>query len=149
VFAPPRYFDASRGLARTIEVCYSGLDAAGRFVTDPLQATSIVRRARGGVCAAVAPNGPATPVNQQIAFEDPASPFNACRRDAIFRDNLVRNGGGTTTWYTDAFGANGRTGPFSGSVKQFVAAVTVDTVLLAEAKANVPFCQAASVHAPN
>ncbi len=149
VFAPPRYFDANRVLARTIEVCYSGLDAAGRLVTDPLQAASIARQARGGVCAAIAPNGPATPLNQRIAFDDPAGPFNACRRDAIFRDKLVRNGGGATIWYTDAFGAGGCTVPFSGSLKQFVAAVTVDTVQLAEAKALVPFCQSASVHAPN
>lgn len=149
VFTPPRYFDASRGLAQTIEVCYGGLDAAGRFVTDPLQAGTIVRQARGGVCAAVAPNGPATPLDRRIASDDPASPFNACRRDAIFRDNLVRNGGGATIWYTDAFGGGGRTVAFSGAVKQFVASATVDTVLLAEAKAHIPFCQAASVHAPN
>jgi hypothetical protein len=149
VFTPPRYFDANRGLANTIEVCYSGLNASGQFVNTPLLASTIVRRARGGTCAAVAPNGPATALDLRIAFDDATSPFNACRRDAVFRDNVIRNGGGATTWYTDAFGLGGRSVPFSGSVKQFVASVTIDSVLLTEEKVNVPFCQAASVHAPN
>lgn len=149
VFTPPRYFDVNRGLAHTIEICYGGLNAAGQFITDPLQAGTIVRRARGGACGAIAPNGPATPLPQRIAFDDPASPFNACRRDAIFRDNVVRNGGGATIWYTDAFGAGGRTTAFGGSVKQFVASATVDALWLAEVRATLPFCQSPSVHAPN
>src|SRR5262249_4787539 len=42
-----RYFD-NGSLAHSIGLCYSGLDANGNLVTNPLQAATIVRQVRGG-----------------------------------------------------------------------------------------------------
>jgi hypothetical protein len=147
VFAPARYYD--NGAADTINLCYYGLNAAGTLVTDPSAASTIVRRARGGVCEREAPNGPGTPVSQRIARTDPESPFNACERAAYFGGDVARNGGGPTTWYTDAFGGLGRTTSFARSIRQFVSAVDTGTITLAEVEETNPSCAESSIHAPN
>lgn len=148
VYNPARYFDG--GLARTIDLCYSGLDAAGNLVSDPLRAGSIVRQARGGPCAVLAPAGPGTPIGQRLAFDAPApQQFNACRRAAFFGADVVRNAAGPTIWYTDAFGANARTVTFARSLRQFVAVADTGSIVLAEARADLPQCGSNFVHAPN
>jgi hypothetical protein len=148
VFNPARYFDA--GLARTINLCYFGLDAAGNLITDPSLAGSIVRQARGGACAVLAPDGPRTPLGQRLAFDAPApQQFNACRRAAFFGADVVRNAAGPTIWYTDAFGANARTVSFARSVRQFIAVGDTGSIVLAEARADLPQCGSSFVHAPN
>lgn len=149
VIADPSRYWGGAGLARTIELCYSGLDAAGNLITDPLFAANIVRQARGVPCSTIAPNGPATPANNRVAFDDPASPFKACRSSAGFGADAVRNAAGPTLWYTDAFGGNASQVAFANSVKQFVAAVDTGTVTLAEATVARQECRADSVHVPN
>lgn len=148
VFNPARYFDG--GLARTIELCYWGLDAAGNLVTQPALASSIVRQARGGACAALAPEGPRTPLAQRLAYDAPAAQaFNACRRAAHLGADIVRNAAGPTIWYTDAFGANARSVAFARSVKQYIAVGDTGTLALAPVRVDLPHCASAFVHAPN
>jgi hypothetical protein len=40
--------------------------------------------------------------------------------------NFVANAGGPEVWYTDPFGKHGRTQPFPGSVRQFIARINND-----------------------
>jgi hypothetical protein len=113
-----------------------------------------VRQARGVECSSIAPNGPATARVSRIAFDDPRSPFNGCRREVTFAASTVRNGGGATIWYTDPYGRGARATSFTGGVKQYVSAVdnTTQGVTLA-AKifgGDLSNCQAgAGIHAPN
>jgi hypothetical protein len=145
---PARYFN--NGLARSVDLCYSGLNAAGALVTDPLQAGTIVRQVRGSAdCSAIAPNGPATPTNQRVSFDKPTSPFLGCKRVAFFGADVVRNPGGATLWYTDAFCANARTTSFTNSIKQFVSSANTPSIVVTDAQAGQQFCQATTVHVPN
>ena len=58
-----------------------------------------------------------------IAYDDPRSPFNGVRRQFDINSLDLNNADGPTTWYTDPFGKNGRTEPFPGSIRQFVAKI--------------------------
>jgi hypothetical protein len=156
VYSPSRYFDpdAINGIARSIDICYSGLDAAGEFIDDPFRAGSIVRQARGAECSSIAASGPATARASRIAFDDPRSPFNGCRREVTFAASTVRNGGGATIWYTDPYGLGARAASFTGAVKQYVSAVdnTTQGVTLAAKTfgGDLSNCQTgAGIHAPN
>ena len=40
--------------------------------------------------------------------------------------NNIANADGPDVWYTDAYGRNGRTGPFPGSLRQRIASVDND-----------------------
>jgi hypothetical protein len=147
---PARYFD-NGALARSIDLCYSGLDANGNLVTDPLQAAAIVRQVRGGGainCASVAPNGPATPTSSRVAFDDATSPFRGCRRSAFFGADAVHNSG-AAIWYTDAFGANASNAAFANSIKQLIATADTDSIVLAETHAVQLTCTGSTVHVPN
>jgi hypothetical protein len=144
---PARYFN--NGLARSVELCYSGLNAAGNLITDPLQAPTIVRQVRGSnACTTLAPNGPATPTSQRVVFDNPASPFRGCKRTAAFGADVVRNPAGTTTWYTDAFGAKGDTVAFANSIRQFVASTDTLLVVVSETSVSQTDCTF-DVHVPN
>lgn len=156
---PSRYLDPAQPdeLARSVDLCYRGVNGAGQIVDDPLAAGTIVRQARGGFCASMAPNGPATALNQRIAWNrrgdtnGRANAFKNCLREVRLGHTSIRNAGGPTTWYTDPFGGNARTTPATGYIRQFVA--SVDTVpsgvtLDVEAlEANAADCSL--VHAPN
>jgi hypothetical protein len=157
---PSRYRDASQAneLARAVDLCYRGLNGSGQIVDDPLAAGTIVRRARGGYCGSMAPNGPATPLNSRIAWDRRgdstgtlANQFKGCLRDVVLGHASVRNSGGPTTWYTDPFGGNARTTPATGYVKQYIAAVDntgVGFTLDAETR-SASQSDCSLVHAPN
>ncbi len=156
VYSPSRYFDpgALDGIARSIDLCYTGLDAAGQFVDDPLRAGSIVRQARGVECSSIAPSGPATARASRIEFDDPRSPFNGCRREVTFAASAVRNGGGATIWYTDPYGRSAQSAAFAGAVKQHVSAVDNSTANISLASrtfgGDLSNCApGAGIHAPN
>ena len=157
VYSPSRYYDPDQfdGIGRSIDLCYTGLDAAGQFVNDPLRAGSIVRQARGVECVGIAPNGPATSRTSRIELDDPRSPFNGCRREIIFGASTVRNGGGATTiWYSDPYGGAARTVSFAGALKQYVSAVdnTTQGITLASSTfgGDLSYCApGAGIHAPN
>ena len=146
-----RYFDlATSQAANSIDLCYSGLNANGVLVNDPLQASTIVRQVRASpACLSIAPNGPATPTAQRVANTDPTSPFKACIRSGFFGADVVRNVQGPLTWYTDAFGANANPVAFANSIKQYIATTDTGSVVLAPAEADQPQCQGLKVHVPN
>lgn len=75
-------------------------------------------RARGGDCQAMTKNG----TLKDIKWDDPRSYYRGLKRGQYVNPHQIDNAGGSTIWYTDAFGNNGRTTPFPGSVKQFVTA---------------------------
>jgi hypothetical protein len=129
VFSPSRYYDAAqlRAVARSIDLCYIGYNAAGVLIDDPLRAGEIVRQARGPECAFVAPLGPATPRALRIPFDDPRSIFNGCRRTVTLGQTRIANANGITVWYTDPFGRGARSTSFPGATKQLVAAVANTT----------------------
>lgn len=108
VFRPSRYYDAAAtGLVgRPVSLCAM---------------TNGDRRARGSECSGLTStvNGTLLSVN----FDDPRSPFNGARRQVDINDNVIRNAGGASVWYTDPFGRRGRPTPFPGSIRQFVATI--------------------------
>lgn len=156
VYSPSRYYDpaALNGVARSIDLCYTGLDAGGQFIDDPTRAGSIVRQTRGVECSSIAPSGPATARVARIAFDDPRSPFNGCRREVSFAVSAVRNGGGGTIWYSDPYGRSAQTTSFTGAVKQYVSAIdnTTQGIQLAPKAfgGDLSNCAPGSgIHAPN
>jgi hypothetical protein len=98
VMDPSRFYDggAPAGLARPIDLCYQagiqGEDRCEGLPTDPL------------------------------SWDDPRSPFKGVRRFVDVNSNRINNAEGPSVWYTDALGRNGRTEPFPGSIRQWIAA---------------------------
>lgn len=107
VFQPSRFFDPAKSdiTGRPIEMCY--------FVEPNGD------QARGGACAAATQNGAVT----GIVFDDPRSPFNGVRRVLDMNSLNIDNNDGPTVWYTDPFGGHGKTSPFPGSIRQFIAKI--------------------------
>jgi hypothetical protein len=97
VMDPSRYHDPAleRVMGRPIDLCYEP-SVAGRDRCEGL---------------------PAEP----ISWDDPRSPFKGVRRFVDVNSNNVRNADGPEVWYTDPLGRNGRTEPFPGSIRQWVA----------------------------
>jgi hypothetical protein len=56
-----------------------------------------------------------------ISWDDPRSPFKGVRRFVDVNGNNIRNADGPEVWYTDPMGRTGRTTPFPGSIRQWVA----------------------------
>ena len=106
VFFPSRFFEPSApdGVGRVLDACLEDRDG---------------ERARGGRCEELARDG-ALP---DLAWDEPGSPFRGVRRQVDINSNLIRNAGGPEVWFTDPFGRNGRTEPFEGSIRQFVASI--------------------------
>lgn len=107
VMHPSRFYDptAPDGVGRPIDVCYE---------TQPDGSA-----ARDGLCSTSTANGVIT----GIAYNDPRSRFNGVRRFVDINDNRIANADGPEFWYTDPLGRNGRTEPFAGSIRQFIARV--------------------------
>ena len=97
VMDPSRFHDPALGSAmgRPIDLCYvAGVRGQDR-------------------CASLGADS--------VAWNDPRSPFKGVRRFVDVNNNSVRNAGGAQIWYTDPLGRNGRTEPFPGSIRQWVA----------------------------
>ena len=97
VMDPSRYFAPflERALGRPVDLC-TRAGIAGRDRCEGVPATG-------------------------VAWDDPRSPFKGVRRFVDINSNHVRNADGPNLWYTDPFGRNGRTEPFPGSIRQWVA----------------------------
>jgi hypothetical protein len=110
VFAPSRFYDPAlpNTLGRTLDTCYE-VEANGD-------------RAQGGLCAQSTANGQL----QGLTFDDPRSAFNGARRVVDLNSTIITNQDGPEIWYTDPFGGHGRTDPFPGSVRQFIAKINND-----------------------
>lgn len=96
VMDPSRYYDPAleRSMGRPIDLCGDArVDGRDR-------------------CEGVA---------EDVTWDDPRSPFKGVRRFVDVNGNNVRNADGPEIWYTDPLGRNGRTEPFPGSIRQWVA----------------------------
>lgn len=126
---PSRYYDPAQpdGLARAIDLCYEVEDASdGRNMGPCKSARSAgVRR-----------------------WDHPDSPFTGAERTLRWNQPILTNEGGPEVIYTDAFGRNGSTSPFPGSIRQFFAAMNNDGRNVTGPGRSGNF-NALGVHAPN
>jgi hypothetical protein len=83
-----------------IDVCYE-VTAAGD-------------QASGGACGESTNDGQVT----GVTFDSPSSVFNGAGHFVDINANQLGNSDGPEVWYTDAFGRNGQTSPFPGSIRQ-------------------------------
>ncbi len=109
-FLPSRFFDPSAPnvTGRPIDVCY-WVGPNGE-------------RARGGPCDNSTNRGADT----GVLFNDPRSAFNGAARVFDINATVISNREGPTVWYTDPYGRHGRTEPFPGSVRQYIAKMDND-----------------------
>lgn len=107
VSLPSRFYDPASAtlVGRPIDVCY--------------EVTPSGARAQGGACDESTGGGTIT----GVTFDDPRSVFDGVRRVVDINSNTIDNAGGPAVWYTDPFGKHGRTQPFPGSVRQFIARI--------------------------
>lgn len=108
VFLPSRYFEP----------------ALPGQVGRPL-AACLPRSLFGGVFTSAGPCGESTAngANPSVTWDHPLSRFNGVRRLVDVNQNRITNAEGPEVWHTDPFGKSGRTEPFPGSIRQFIAAV--------------------------
>jgi len=93
---PSRFFNSTvPGLQRPIDLCYLP-QVRGRDRCEALGSDS-------------------------VGWNDPRSPFKGVRRFVDVNGNNVRNADGPNVWWTDSFGRQGRTTPFPGAIRQWVA----------------------------
>jgi hypothetical protein len=104
---PSRFHDPALApvVGRPIDVCY--------------EVTGAGHRASGGPCDRSTDQGQTV----GVTFEDPRSEFNGADHFVDINGNDISNADGPEVWYTDAYGRNGRTEPFPGSVRQRISAV--------------------------
>jgi hypothetical protein len=129
---PSRYYDASQpgGLARSVDICFETNDPTdGRTMAE----CNLVRTA--------APQG--------MSPFDPRSPFNGASRSVRWNQIALTNEGHPTTYYTDPFGRNGRTTPFTGSIRQVFSSMSNDGIKVSAPATRAGDYSAPGVHAPN
>jgi hypothetical protein len=107
---PSRFHDPALApvVGRPIDVCY--------------ETTGTGERASGGPCDRSTDEG-RTP---GVTFDDPRSEFNGAAHFVDINANNISNADGPDVWYTDAYGRNGRTEPFPGSIRQRISSVDND-----------------------
>jgi hypothetical protein len=110
VSLPSRFYDPGLSglVGRPIDVCY--------------EVTPAGERARGEECDLSTTNGTV----MGVTFDDPRSVFDGVERVVDINSNFISNASGPKIWYTDPFGRHGRTAPFPGSIKQFIAQIDND-----------------------
>ncbi len=157
--SPSRFYDPTgTGLVgRTINLCYTGLNAGGALVSDPTLSADLPRRVRGlNECSALGTNPPTTALASRVAHDSINSPFRNCKREVSFGNVTVNSAGRSTTQYSTPFGTETQAARSATSnVKQYVAAV--NTAALGSGGIDleaVVFGReldgcAASVHIPN
>jgi len=107
VIFPSRFYDPAKpdNVGRPIEVCY--------------EVTAFGERANGGECEESTHNGTIL----GLTYTDARSLFNGVLRFMDVNGNRISNSDGPNVWYTDPFGRHGRTTPFPGSIKQWIAKI--------------------------
>ncbi|MEQ4300275.1 cellulose binding domain-containing protein [Plantactinospora sp. B6F1] len=95
VVNPSRYYDPSKpnNLGRIVDLCYTNL-AGGDYCNQARQA------------------------GQNLAWDDPRSPFKGTLREFRPGTFSMQNSGSTTV-YTDVYGRNASSTPFAGSIRQY------------------------------
>jgi hypothetical protein len=103
VLFPSRFFDATQpnNVGRPLAVC-SELTAAG----DSARGARECEQSRTAT-----------------SYDDARSAFNGVIRFVDVNSNDIRNADGPEFWYTDPLGRNGRTQPFPGSIRQYIARI--------------------------
>src|SRR5688572_5156265 len=104
---PSRFHDPALApvVGRPIDVCY--------------EVTGTGERASGGPCGRSTDEGQTA----GVTFDDPRSEFNGAGHFVDINANNSSNEGGPEVWYTDAYGRNGRTESFPGSIRQRISSV--------------------------
>jgi hypothetical protein len=111
VSRPSRFYDPAlpNTVGRPIDVCYEVTPAG-----EQVQGT--------GSCYVSTANGTIT----GLTFDDPRSVFDGVRRTVDINSNFISNDRGPEVWYTTPLGRGGRTTPFPGSIRQFIARINND-----------------------
>ncbi|MEE6262926.1 cellulose-binding domain-containing protein [Plantactinospora sonchi] len=122
VVNPSRYYDPTKpnNLGRIVDLCYTNL-AGGDYCNQARQA------------------------GQNLAWDDPRSPFKGTLREFRPGTFQVQNSGPTTV-YTDVYGRNAASTPFAGSIKQYFSGSQSSTMYVRGATRD---WNATGVHAPN
>ncbi|HEU4474874.1 MAG TPA: hypothetical protein VFR72_08545 [Gemmatimonadales bacterium] len=104
---PSRFHDPALApvVGRPIDVCY--------------EVPGTGERASGGPCDRSTDEGQTL----GVTFDDPRSEFNGADHFVDINANNISNEGGPEVWYTDAYGRNGRTESFPGSIRQRISSV--------------------------
>jgi hypothetical protein len=135
VSLPSRYHDPAihPTVGRPIDACY--------------ETTAAGNRASGWACDQSTDNGQTA----GVTYDNPASVFNGADHFVDINANQLANAGGPEVWYTDAFGRNGQTSPFPGSIRQRLS--KMDNKIGVDAGGpvigNTRDYTGAGVHAPN
>ncbi|WBB89891.1 cellulose-binding domain-containing protein [Verrucosispora sp. WMMC514] len=122
VVNPSRYYDPSKpnNVGRIVDLCYTNL-AGGDYCDQARQA------------------------GQNLAWDDPRSPFKGTLREFRPGTFQVQNSGPTTV-YTDVHGRNASSTPFAGSIKQYFSGNQGSSMYVRGATRD---WSASGVHAPN
>ena len=101
VSLPSRYHDPAihPTVGRPIDACY--------------ETTAAGNHASGWACDQSTDDGQTA----GVTFDNPGSVFNGADHFVDINANQLANADGPEVWYTDAFGRNGQTGPFPGSIR--------------------------------
>jgi hypothetical protein len=129
VVNPSRYYDPAQPnrLGRIVDLCYTNL-AGGDYCNQARQVTQ--------------------QTGQQVAWNDPRSPFKGTLREFRPGTFSVRNTGPTTV-YTDVYGRNASTTPFAGSIQQYFSGNQSSTQYVRGATRDYGANSADQIHAPN
>lgn len=129
VVNPARYYDPSlpNSMGRIVDLCYTDL--------------------RGGSnCDIVKQITQQT--GQQVAWDDPRSPFKGTLREFRPGSFTVQNSGPTTV-YTDVYGRNAASTPFAGSIQQYFAGSSGTTYYVRGSVKDYGANSADAIRAPN
>ncbi|ROT32657.1 cellulose-binding domain-containing protein [Micromonospora sp. HM5-17] len=126
VVNPSRYYDPSKpnNLGRIVDLCYTDL-RGGSYCDEARRITQ--------------------QTGQQLAWDDPRSPFKGTLREFRPGTFSVRNSGPTTV-YTDVYGRNVSTSPFPGSIQQYFSGNQSSEMYV---RGSTKDYAATGVHAPN
>jgi hypothetical protein len=87
-------------VGRPIDVCYEVAVSGARAQGAPCDASTNEGQTAG------------------VTFDSPESRFNGAGHFVDINANNISNADGPEVWYTDAYGRNGQTSPFPGSIRQ-------------------------------
>lgn len=126
VVNPSRYYDPSRpnSMGRIVDLCYTDL-AGGDYCDEARRVTQ--------------------QTGQQVAWDDPRSPFKGTLREFRPGTFMVSNTGPATV-YTDVYGRNPSSTPFPGSIKQYFSGSQGSGMYV---RGSIKDYAATGVHAPN
>jgi hypothetical protein len=129
VVNPSRYYDPGKPnqLGRIVDLCYTDL-RGGSYCDQVKQITQ--------------------QTGQQVAWDDPRSPFKGTLREFRPGTFTVQNSGPTTV-YTDVYGRNAASTPFPGSIRQYFSGNSGTALYVRGSTKDYAGSSADAIHAPN